>query len=280
MTLILKLVLAPLLVTGSTLAGRRWGDRVTGMLVAFPIVAGPILLIATVEHGTRFGARAASASLLGLVSLAVFAVSFAHASRRHGWFPALALSWAATLVCDVALVRLPAGPAGGLVLVLVAVWTAHRLVARINTGAAPTTRPAPPWWDLPGRATVTGVLVLTITGISAAVGPAITGILAPFPIAISVVSAFALAQQGSAAAVRTVAGVIRGLTGFAVFCFLVAVLLVPLGVAASFTVAVAGTLTVQLSWPALAAWRGKRPAAPVVAAPPGDGSPGSSPPTR
>jgi uncharacterized membrane protein (GlpM family) len=86
-TLLLKLVLAPLLVVVSSLAGRRWGDRIAGILVAFPIVAGPILLITSLEHGTRFGARAASASLLGLVSLAVFVVSFAWLSRvqRRRW---------------------------------------------------------------------------------------------------------------------------------------------------------------------------------------------------
>ena len=85
MTLLLKLVLAPLLVVGSSLAGRRWGPGLTGLLVAMPVVAGPILLITYLEHGSAFVARAASASLLGLVSLAAFAVVFARVSRARGW---------------------------------------------------------------------------------------------------------------------------------------------------------------------------------------------------
>ncbi|MDF9877047.1 hypothetical protein [Cellulosimicrobium cellulans] len=91
MTLLLHLVLAPALMLASTLAGRRWGARLTGVLVGLPVVAGPILLITTLDHGTAFGAAAASA-LLGLTSLALFAVVFAWCSRRTGRLGALAAS--------------------------------------------------------------------------------------------------------------------------------------------------------------------------------------------
>lgn len=62
------------------------------------------------------------------------------------------------------------------------------------------------------------------------------------------VAAFVLAQQGPAATIRTMAGVLQGLTGFAVFCFLVATLLVPLGTAPAFTLATAGALLTQAAW--------------------------------
>ena len=38
--LIVKLALAPLLVVGSSLAGRRWGHEVSGLLVALPLLLG------------------------------------------------------------------------------------------------------------------------------------------------------------------------------------------------------------------------------------------------
>ncbi|GAA1640819.1 hypothetical protein ACFQY4_22770 [Catellatospora bangladeshensis] len=75
--------------------------------------------------------------------------------------------------------------------------------------------------------------------------------LAPFPIATSVVAAFVLARQGSGQAVHTLRGVLHGLVGFAVFCFLVAVLAEPRGTALAFGVALAATLGVQLGWQAL-----------------------------
>jgi hypothetical protein len=71
---LLKLVLAPALVVVSSLAGRRWGPE----LVALPIVAGPILSITYLDHGRRFVSRAASASLLGLVSRCARAVPHRH----------------------------------------------------------------------------------------------------------------------------------------------------------------------------------------------------------
>lgn len=94
-----------------------------------------------------------------------------------------------------------------------------------------------PWWDLPARAGATAALVLLVTVAASTVGPGLTGVLAPFPIATSVVAVFVLAQHGSAGAVRTLRGVPRGLLGFSVFCFLVSVLVVPAGVPTAFGVA-------------------------------------------
>ena len=64
--LALKLLLAPLLVVASSLAGRRWGPQVAGILVVLPVVAGPILLILYLDQGSRFAAHAASAATLGI----------------------------------------------------------------------------------------------------------------------------------------------------------------------------------------------------------------------
>ncbi|MFH9725953.1 hypothetical protein ACH4M4_23770 [Streptomyces sp. NPDC017254] len=89
---------------------------------------------------------------------------------------------------------------------------------------------------------MTGVLVLAVTSGAARLGPELTGVLAPFPIATSVVAVFAPAQGGSAAAEATMAGVLRGLWGFIAFCFLVAVLVAPLGAAAAFGIAAIASL--------------------------------------
>src|SRR5688572_1778556 len=49
--LILKLVLVPALVAGLTLAARRWGPFVGGLLLGLPVVAGPTLYFYAVEQG-------------------------------------------------------------------------------------------------------------------------------------------------------------------------------------------------------------------------------------
>jgi hypothetical protein len=101
--LLLKLFLAPLFVVVSTLAGRRWGPNAAGILVGLPIVAGPILFITYLQNGADFAGDAARSSLLGLVSLAAFAVVFSRAARRLAWITTLATTWIVVLAVDAAL---------------------------------------------------------------------------------------------------------------------------------------------------------------------------------
>lgn len=239
-TLALKLVLAPFLVVASSLAGRRWGPRLAGILVVLPIVAGPILLIVYLEHGSRFAAEAARAATLGVVALALFALLFASLSRRHGWLLTLGLSWVGVLLADLGLVLVRVPVAAALVMALLALHAVDLLLRRLDA-PAPLTGTAP-WWDLPGRALATGALVLLVTSLAAVLGPDVTGILAPFPIAISVVCAFVAAQEGHGGVVALLRGIVPGLVGFALFCFLVAVTIDPLGGLAAFTLATAVAL--------------------------------------
>jgi len=60
-----KILLAPLCVVAVSLAGRRWGVAVAGLLGGLPVVAGPILLVETLLHGRGFGADAAVSGALG-----------------------------------------------------------------------------------------------------------------------------------------------------------------------------------------------------------------------
>ncbi len=231
--LALKLLLAPLLVV----AGRRWGPRVAGFLVVLPVVAGPILLILYLDHGCRFAAQAARAATLGIVPLALFALVFGHLSRRHGWLLTLVVSWVVVLLADLALaqVDVPAGLA--LVLALLALHGANAALRRLDQ-PAPVSMPAP-WWDLPARAAATALLVVLVTGLAASVGPALTGMLTPFPIALSVVCAFTTAQVGHAGVLALLRGVVPGLDGFTVFCFLAAVTIDNLGGLVAFGLATA-----------------------------------------
>jgi hypothetical protein len=91
----------------------------------------------------------------------------------------------------------------------------------------------------------TAALVPALTAAAGRLGPEITGVLAPFPIGTTVVAGFALAQGGPAAAVETTRGVLRGLGGFAVFCFVVAVLAEPIG-GCAFLVAGAAVPVIQV----------------------------------
>ena len=42
------------LVALSTVAAARWGHVIGGVLSAFPLIVGPVLLVAAERHGTAF----------------------------------------------------------------------------------------------------------------------------------------------------------------------------------------------------------------------------------
>jgi hypothetical protein len=243
---LLKLVLAPALVVSASLAGRRWGTSVSGLLVGLPVVAGPVLLVTAVQHGAGFGAHAARASLLGLVSLCVFLVVFGFLAHLRV-LVALLVAWSACVVTDAALAQLAAPPACvGWLVAVAAAGLSYAALRRLShrLTATPTGRV---WWDLPARALVTAALVATLTGLSADLGARVTGVLAPFPVASSVVVAFTLARQGRSDTLRVLAGVLRGIPAFATFCALAAALLGPLGTPGAFLLATVGALVVQLA---------------------------------
>jgi hypothetical protein len=243
--LLVKLTLAPALVVGSSLAGRRFGHEVSGLLVALPLVAGPILLIVELDHGERFASRAAAAALLGLVALASFVVVFAHVSRRRGWLLAIAAGWLAFLAVALGFSTASIGAGAGLAIALAAYALAPRLMPRAASAPGATDAELPPW-DLPARALATAVLVLGLTGAAAGFGPTLTGVLTPFPVSNTVLAAFVLVLEGPAQTNAFLRGFLRGAFGFVAFCFLVAVLVVPLGVAAAFALALCGALGAQL----------------------------------
>jgi hypothetical protein len=207
------------------------------------VVAGPILFIAYRQHGADFAAGAAKSSLLGLVARATFAVVFARAAGRFGWLGATATSCAAVLAVDTVLSTAHVTTPVALGCTLTATTAAALLLP--STGAAPREPDRPPPWDLPGRAAATAVLVLTVTTAAGVLGPQWTGLLAPLPIATGVVAAFAHARHGAAVTARTMAGVVTGLYGFALFCLLVAVLVRPLG-SAAFPLGAVTAVAVQL----------------------------------
>jgi hypothetical protein len=260
--LLVKLTLAPALVVGSSLAGRRWGHRLAGLLVALPLVAGPILLITELEHGAHFAATAAAASLLGLIALVSFVIVFAHVARRAGWLGAVLAGWAAFVAVALAFGQTSI-PAGFAVALAVGAFALAPRLLPADAHEQDLAIAGLPRWDLPARAVATALLVLGLTGAAAGLGPRLTGVLAPFPVSNTVLAAFVLVLEGPVQLDDFFRGFLRGVYGFAAFCFLVAVLVIPLGAFGAFAIALCGALLAQRIAGAIARARDARaPAAP------------------
>jgi hypothetical protein len=238
-----KLLLSPLCVVAVSLAGRRWGIAVAGVLGGLPVVAGPILLVETLLHGRGFGDDAAAGTLLGLAALTAFVVVYGRVAAVAGPAPSLLCGWAAFLLGVAVLSPLRPPPALSLVLVAACFALAPRLLP--PPPPTPPATPAPPWWDLPARGLAALVLVLALTAVSGALGPRLSGLLAPFPVITSVLAAFTHAHGGVAPLGVLLRNLLRGFYGFAAFCFALTLALPGFATAAAFGLATAVALAVQ-----------------------------------
>jgi hypothetical protein len=255
--LAIKILLAPIFVIGASLAARRFGPRVGGLIGGLPVVAGPILLVYALAHGRAFAADASSGTLLGLVSLIAFVVVYARLSGRLFWGASMLAGWLAFGVGTVVFsaFTIPAGVALGLAGAALLVG----LACLPRPGVQDRGHYTPPSWDLPVRGGCALVLVLTLTAVSGWLGPQLSGLLAPFPIITTVLATFTHAQRGTDDLLRLLRGLISGFVAFALFCFTLALSLPRLDIAPSFALATAIALITLGS--SLAITRGEQAAA-------------------
>jgi hypothetical protein len=115
--LAVKILLSPLCVVAVSLAGRRWGMAVAGVLGGLPVVAGPILLVVTLLHGDGFGADAAAGTLLGLAALTAFVVVYGRFAATAGPTQSVLCGWTAFLLGVAVLSLIQPPPALSLILV-------------------------------------------------------------------------------------------------------------------------------------------------------------------
>lgn len=243
--LLLKLVLVPSLVAAVTLASRRWGLRVGGVLTALPMVAGPTLIFYAIEQGDAFAADAARTAMLGIAATAAFCVAYARTAAHTNWMASLAAGWAALAVIAAALYRLPdLRGAGELTTAVAALLIGRRL---IPARPSKTGSPSPPPWDIPLRMVTAAVAVVAFTGLAAVLGPRLSGVVSAFPVVTMILAVFTHAQRGGAPVATFLRGLLRGLHSFAVLCLVFSVTLGPLGwpLPAAFSTALAAQLALQ-----------------------------------
>jgi hypothetical protein len=244
-----KLTLAPALVAVATLLGRRYGQIAAGLVAGLPIVAGPILYFYAAEQGPAFGAAAALSTLLGLVSLSLFTVAYAWRAWSGGTvLSSLVLGWLAFMVGTVLINRLLAAREPNLAEALFfGVGSLMLALRSLPPAQDPGARPAvaAPAWDLPLRLVSTALLVWLLTHFAQALGPRLGGLLTPFPIASTVLTVFAHSQGGSEAARSVLKGLLLALNAFAVFCAVLALGLVPLGLVPAFAAALLAAAAAQ-----------------------------------
>jgi hypothetical protein len=246
-TLVFKLLVTPLLIGAVSLAGRRWGPAVSGWLVGLPLTSGPVALFLALDQGRTFAASTSVGIMTGTVSVALFCLTYSWLAQRLDWRLTLPASWLVFFGCTWALRVAPLASASP-VLVFAADCLFLLAVLPLLPRTSTTTETAgaiSPWWDIPARMLLATAVVLLLTEFAPALGPHLSGLLAPFPIFAALLAAFTQHFQGAQAAARLLRGVVLGLFAFSAFFVVVAALLVPLGIVPTFLLASCVALVCQ-----------------------------------
>jgi hypothetical protein len=243
---VLEILIAPALVALATIVGRRWGARAGGLISAFPAVVGPVLLIIARQRGDLAAEHAASATLLGLVALSGFALTYARSAAGTRWPASLAAGWvcaaAAAVIAGWSLgsAGLPAALTAAVVSIAVARSALPRRTDHPYLGSSTNPRR-----DVAVRMALTAALIGLLTVASQLFGPVVGGMLAALPVLASVLAVFTHREHGSEATIGLLGGMLTGMAGFVAFCAAIALLVVPAGTTVAFAVATVCAIVAQ-----------------------------------
>lgn len=232
----IRLLLSPLLIGLASVVARRWGPELGGWLAALPLTSGPVILVLALERGAAFAADACVGIVLALVGLAAYGVVYAWASRRTGWLLSATLGCVSYLTALWPLGLLRVSLVAAVVLACVSLAGARRILPDEREPSSPV---ALPRWDIPVRMALAAALVWGIAAISGVAGPRLSGLLAPFPVVVTIMSVFTHRHEGPRAARRFLRGLMAGLASFAMFFLAVGTVLPSHGIALALT---AGTV--------------------------------------
>lgn len=241
--LLLKIVLMPSVIALVTLAIRKWGSKVGGLIGSMPWVAGPILLFFILEQGKAFGINSIQGAMTGILALISFCVSYAAFSRKLTWLPTLLISYGLYTATALLFKYLQLTLFVSYAVVIGSVLLGLRVFPS-PIGPPVAARRLP--FDIPIRMVVATLFVLAITQLASVLGPNWSGILTPFPIMTTILAIFSHTLQGSRAAITTLRGLVIGLLGFTTFLFLQAFLLNEFSIALSFGIAFAVNVLINV----------------------------------
>ncbi|MCO8164378.1 hypothetical protein NJC38_19735 [Pseudomonas sp. 21LCFQ010] len=232
----LKLLITPTLMLVISLAAKRWGTHIGGLLSGLPITSALVMLFLSLEQGAGFALQAVPGALAGLAAIQATYLFYFLVTRKVGAF----------IGCITALMAYAATALAisGVGAPLVSIIATLLLVAAniVLTGKEAQTRKANyvalPRWVIPMRMLTATLLLLAITASAEWLGPVISGLLAPIPVIAWPLAVFAHVQGGRYELGAIVRGNAIGAVGVVGFYLALQHSIVQWGVGASLSVAV------------------------------------------
>ncbi|WDY60083.1 hypothetical protein [Pseudomonas sp. PSKL.D1] len=200
----LKFLITPTLMLAISLAARRWGTQIGGLLSGLPVTSALVMLFLSLEQGPGFALKAVPGALAGLAAVQATYLFYFLVTRRVGAFAGCLASLAvygavAALMSHLHWIALSVVVTLGLLTLIIVASGKEPKPA--TTGVVPLPR-----WVIPMRMLTATLLLVAITASAEWLGPVASGLLAPIPVIAWPLAVFAHVQGGR----HELAAIVRG----------------------------------------------------------------------
>jgi hypothetical protein len=242
LALALKMAVTAGFVVAASMVAERAGPAIGAMIATLPIAAAPAYIFLALDHDAEFIARSALGSLSANAVTGIFALSYVMLAQRQRLVVSLAAALGLWFMLAFALSRIAWTLASVVAFNILVFAICIPLAMRFcHAPMPPMTRR---WFDVVFRAVMVACLVAIVVGTSTRIGPAVTGLLAVFPIVLTSLILIFQPRVGGPATAALIANGIWGLAGFSSALVVLYVAAIPLG---SWT-AYALSLATSIGW--------------------------------
>jgi|SRR5689334_13177079 len=237
LSLALRMVVAAAFVVSASMITERSGPAIGALIATLPISGGPSYVFLAMDHGDAFIAQSALASVPMNAASVLLAMTYILLVQRFGLTVSLAGGLASWLTVATLVSAFQWSLAGGILLNVLIFAICLPLAQRFRMAKMPlvTSR----WYDIPLRAALVATLVAVVVTMSGIVGPRISGVIALFPAAYTSLILILTPRIGGPATAALLANGQWGLIGFGLGVLTIHLGALPLGRAATLSLALA-----------------------------------------
>ena len=251
-SLVLRMAVAAAFVVSASVIAERTGPVIGALVATLPISAGPSYVFLALDHDAAFIAQGALASLPVNAATIFLGLTYVLLAQRHGLLASVVSALAVWFTLAALLRSLDLSLAGGLIANAIAFAICVPLMQRYRHVKMPLIMRR--WYDIPFRASLVAVLVATVVTLSGWVGPAITGMLALFPVVFTSLMLILHPRIGGRPTAAVIANSGWGLMGFGLAIAVLHVAVLHFGSAIGLSLA----LTTCVAWNLALWWNGRR----------------------
>jgi hypothetical protein len=250
--LALRMAVTAGFVVSASVIAERTGPVIGALVATLPISAGPSYVFLALDHDAAFIAQGALASLPINAATIFLGLTYVVLAQRHSALLSCAAAVAVWVTLALIIRSVHWSLLGGLIVNGVAYAICIPLLQRFRHVKMPliTRR----WYDLPLRASLVATLVATVVTLSGWVGPAVSGVIAVFPVVFTSMMLILHPRIGGPPTAAVIANSAWGLLGLGVAIAVLHVAAPRFGSAIGLSLA----LAICVGWNLALWWNGRR----------------------